>query len=63
MRTKTKLELNEVELHQTGVANILTYFDERLVELRILNDNYKADRSTRGRIAEIKTIQKSVKKI
>ncbi len=50
--------MTEFEVQQSGVQKILEYFDNRLQTLRLANDNYKADRSTRGRIAEIKDLQK-----
>ena len=49
--------MTEYELQEPGVRKILDYFETRLQELRIQNDNYKADRSTRGRIAEIKDLK------
>lgn len=50
--------MSEFELAQSGVRKILEYFDDRLIKLREQNDNYKAHRSTRGRIAEIKDFNK-----
>lgn len=56
----TKPLMTEFEMQQSGVQKIMDYFDLRLQTLRLANDNYKADRSTRGRIAEIKDLQKKL---
>ena len=53
-----EISLTEFEMQELGTRKILEYFEERLIELRIKNDNPKADRLTRGRIAEIKTFTK-----
>ena len=47
--------MTNYEMEQPGVQKIVKYFEERLQTLREKNDNPKADRLTRGRIAEIKT--------
>lgn len=52
--------VNEYEINQSGVMKIMDYFEKRLQTLRLANDNYKADRSTRGRIAEIKDLQREI---
>jgi len=52
--------ITEFELNQSGVRKLIEYFDNRLIKLREQNDNYKAHRSTRGRIAEIKDFQKII---
>jgi len=52
--------LNDFELQHEGVQKILHYFEARLIELRIQNDNPKADRLTRGKIAEIKSFNKII---
>jgi hypothetical protein len=52
--------MTEYELQQPGMVKLIKYLDDRLQMLRIKNDNYKADRSTRGRIAEIKDLKKAL---
>lgn len=55
-----KLLITEFEMQQSGVQKIMDHLDQRLQILRLANDNYRADRSTRGRIAEIKDLQKKL---
>lgn len=52
--------LTDYELIGPSVQKIVKYFEDRLIELRLANDDPRADRLTRGRIAEIKTFNKAL---
>ncbi len=53
-----KLDLNDFEKMEPAAVKIIEYFSKRLTKLRIDNDKFDSDISTRGRIAEIKAFQK-----
>lgn len=55
-----KLLLNDFEKTEVAASKIIKYFDDRLAKLRIDNDNFDADPSIRGRIAEIKLFKKTL---
>ena len=50
--------LNNYEKMEPAAEKIIKYFAARLIKLRIENDSFESDPSTRGRIAEIKDFQK-----
>ena len=54
--------LTEYEQSNPIVVKILKLLDERLDTCRISNDEFDADVSLRGRIAELKALKKSILK-
>ncbi len=52
--------LNSFEQLDPTAQKILKYFSDRLTKLRLDNDSYDSDRTTRGRIAEIKDFFKTL---
>lgn len=52
--------LTEFELSQSGVQKILQWFDARLENHRVSNDDLNASLLLRGRIAEIKDLGKAI---
>jgi len=52
--------LSEHELSHPSVIKIKELLEQRLNKYRIKNDQFNADQSTRGRIAEIKSLQKII---
>ncbi|PHS09401.1 MAG: hypothetical protein COA78_12125 [Blastopirellula sp.] len=53
--------LSEHELAQPAVVKIITYMEERLDKHRKGNDHINACPLLRGRIAELKSLQKNLK--
>lgn len=52
--------LNEFEQLDPTTQKIVKYLSDRLTKLRLDNDSYDSDQSTRGRIAEIKDFFKAL---
>ena len=52
--------LNDFEQLDPSAEKIINYLKGRLVKLRLDNDSYDSDRTTRGRIAEIKDFLKTL---
>lgn len=53
--------LSEHELAQPAVVKIKEYLQKRLDKHRIENDHINSDPLLRGRIAELKSLQKNLK--